>query len=248
MRMIRSATNSSTPPRAASGTCLSSAAPNTSSASTIAAANSDDNCDRPPVSHTMPVRGGLASTGNAPNRPARMLPAPTPRKSRSTSAGLSGSDGKARVVADVCTMTTMAIRRLNGTRWAHRSKERTGSDGVGSVAGTVPTTATPLLSRPAQITATVAATRPISAPGMRALIASEKATTANTPSPMQTVKMLASERCRASTAIRCGVGPLGCGSPSTPGSCETRMCTEMPARKPTVTGIDNRLAMPPSSD
>ena len=41
----------------------------------------------------MPVRGGLALTGNAPNRPARTLPAPAPRKSRSTSAGLSGSDG-----------------------------------------------------------------------------------------------------------------------------------------------------------
>ncbi len=175
-----------------------------------------------------------------------MLPAPTPRKSRSTSAGLSGSEGNERVVAAVCTMTTMAIRRLSGTRRAHRSKEISGSDGAGSVAGTVPTTPTPLLSRPAQITATVAPTRPISAPGMRALMASENATTANTPSPMQTVKMLASETCRASTAIRCSVGPSGCGSPSTPGICETRMCTEMPARKPTVTGIDNRLAMPPS--
>ena len=88
-RMIRSATNSSTPPSAAFGTCCSSVAPNASSASTIAAANSPDSCERPPVSDTMPVRGGLALTGNAPNRPARMLPAPAPRKSRSTSAGLS---------------------------------------------------------------------------------------------------------------------------------------------------------------
>ena len=29
------------------------------------------------------------------------------------------------------------------------------------------------------------------------------------------------------------------------GICETRMCTEMPARKPTVTGMDKRLAIPP---
>ena len=61
-----------------------------------------------------------------------------------------------------------------------------GNDGVGSVPGTVPTTLTPLLSRPAQITAMVAATRPINAPGILALTASDPATTANTPSPMQT--------------------------------------------------------------
>ena len=62
----------------------------------------------------MPVRGGLALTGNAPNRPASTLPAPAPRKSRSTSAGLSGSDGNERVVAAVCTITTMAIRKREG--------------------------------------------------------------------------------------------------------------------------------------
>jgi hypothetical protein len=45
--------------------------------------------------------------------------------------------------------------------------------------------------------------------------------------------------------MRASVGPSGEASPSTPGSCDTRMCTEMPARKPTVTGTDNRLAMPP---
>src|ERR1700704_5695504 len=94
--MIRSATNNSTPPSAASGTWRNSVAPNANSASTIVAANSPDSCVRPPVSDTMPVRGGLALTGNAPNNPASTLPAPAPRKSRSTSAGLSGSDGKHR--------------------------------------------------------------------------------------------------------------------------------------------------------
>ena len=121
-----------------------------------------------------------------------------------------------------------------------------GNDGVGSVAGTVPTTLTPLLSRPAQITAAVAAISPISAPGILALTASDPATTASTPNPMQTVKRLASPRCRASVAMRSSIGPLGVGSPSTPGICETRMCTEMPARKPIVTGVDSRLAIQPS--
>jgi hypothetical protein len=46
--------------------------------------------------------------------------------------------------------------------------------------------------------------------------------------------------------MRSSVGPLGDSRPSTPGNCETMMWTEMPARKPTMTGTDSRLAMPPS--
>ena len=109
----------------------SSAAPNASSAiTTIAAATRPASCDRPPVSATTAVRGGLASTGNAPIRPDRMLPTPTPMKSRSTSGGSSGSDGKDRVVAAVCTMTTTAMMRLSEhqvVRLAdrdHRDRER----------------------------------------------------------------------------------------------------------------------------
>ena len=48
------------------------------------------------------------------------------------------------------------------------------------------------------------------------------------------------------TPIRSSVDPDGEGRPSTPGNCDTMMCTEMPSRKPTVTGTDNKLAMPPS--
>jgi len=62
-----------------------------------------------------------------------------------------------------------------------------GNDGVGSVPGTVPTTCTPFVSRPAQTTAAVAPISPISAPGILALIASDPATTASTPNPMQSV-------------------------------------------------------------
>ena len=46
--------------------------------------------------------------------------------------------------------------------------------------------------------------------------------------------------------MRSSVGPVGDSIPITPGNCDTRMCTEMPARKPTVTGTDKRFAMPPS--
>jgi len=45
-----------------------------------------------------------------------MLPAPAPRKSRSTSAGLSGSDRNERVVAAVCTITTTVITKASGTQ------------------------------------------------------------------------------------------------------------------------------------
>ncbi len=45
--------------------------------------------------------------------------------------------------------------------------------------------------------------------------------------------------------MRSSIGPFGDGRPSTPGNCDTRMCTEIPARKPTVTGTDSRLAIQP---
>jgi hypothetical protein len=82
--MIRAATNSSTPASVASGTSLSTAAAGTSSA-IAAAAPRPAACVRPDAAATAAVRGGLAFTGNAPTRPAAMLPAPTPRKSRPTS-------------------------------------------------------------------------------------------------------------------------------------------------------------------
>ena len=193
----------------------------------------------------MPVRGGLALTGNAPKIPASTLPAPTPRKSRSTSAGCFGSDRNERVVAAVCTITTIAITKASGTSRNHRSGASSGRVGIGKSAGTVPTTLTPLASRPAQTTASVAATRPISAPGIFGLIVSETNTAASTPKPIRTVTGLALPSSPAITPMRSIVDPAGEGRPSTPGSCDTMMCTEMPSRKPTVTGTDSRLAMPP---
>ena len=84
----------------APGGCKS-VAPNISNARTIATATRPASCDRPPVSYTMAVRGGLAFTGNAPKNPARMLPVPTPIKSRSTSGSSLASDRNDLVVAAV---------------------------------------------------------------------------------------------------------------------------------------------------
>src|SRR5262249_20408797 len=102
-------------------------------------------------------------------------------------AGLSGSEGKARVVAAVCTITTIAIKSARGTSLAHFSGAISGNDGIGSGAGTAPTTATPLLSRPAAIPATAAATDPITPPGIFALRGSPTARIARTPSPIASV-------------------------------------------------------------
>ena len=96
-------------------------------ASTTATATRPASCDRPPVSQTIPVRGGLALTGNAPNNPASTLPAPTPMKSRLTSGGSSASDGNDRVVAAVCTITTIAMMRPSGTRRIHWPMATSGS-------------------------------------------------------------------------------------------------------------------------
>ncbi len=91
------------------------------------------------------------------------------------------------MVAAVCTITMIAIRNASGASFTQRSGVSTGNEGVGSVPGTVPTTLTPLFSRWPRITAAVAATRPISAPGIRALIFSDPATMASTPKPIMSV-------------------------------------------------------------
>ena len=245
--MMRSATNSRTPPSAASGTRFNSPVPNASSASTIAAAARPDTCDLPPVSETMPVRGGLAFTGNAPKMPARMLPAPAPRKSRSTSAGLSGSEGKERVVAAVCTITTIVITKASGTSRTHCSGAISGSAGFGSVAG----------HRADHFHASGLESRHDHRQ-RRGDKADQRARNFGADRlgddhHRQHAKADA-RSCRGSTGrdaprlspMRSSVGPAGDSIPSTPGNCDTRMCTEMPARKPTVTGTDSRFAMPPS--
>ncbi len=79
----------------------------------IATASRPASCERAPTSATMAVRGGLALTGKAPNRPASTLPTPTPMKSRSTSGG-SPADGNERVVAAVCIITTRLITMASG--------------------------------------------------------------------------------------------------------------------------------------
>ena len=104
----------------------------------MAAAARPASGDFPPVSHTTAVRGGLALTGNAPISPASTLPTPTPVKSRSTSGGWSALGGKDRVVAAVCTMTTMAMMRLSETRLVRWSAVIIGSLMAGTEAWIAP--------------------------------------------------------------------------------------------------------------
>ena len=69
--------------RVATGKSSSSAIAGISDA-TAAAASRPASWVRPDAAATAAVRGGLALIGNAPTKPATMLPAPTPRKSRFT--------------------------------------------------------------------------------------------------------------------------------------------------------------------
>ena len=68
---------------------------------------------------------------------------------------------------------------------------------------------------------------------------------ARTPKPITSVNGLVSFRCAARIAIRCSMAPSGAATPRMPGSWEIRMCAEMPARKPVVTGIESRSAIQP---
>ncbi len=74
---------------------------------------------------------------------------------------------------------------------------------------------------------------------------SDAAMTASTPTPISSVSGLVSFRWAARTARRCSIAPSGAGNPRTAGNCEMTICTEMPARKPVVTGIDSRSAIQP---
>ena len=148
--------------------------------------NEDGSCDRPPVSDTIAVRGGLAFTGNAP----MSLPGYCrlrPRQSRDRHPVVRWDPTNDRVVAAVCTITTMEMMRVSGTRPANRPVGISGIASAGSVPKTSPRTVTPRLSSPISTTATVARMSPINAPGMRASIRSDRAMTARTPRPMNSV-------------------------------------------------------------
>src|SRR6516165_9543221 len=122
-------------------------------------------CERPPDSTTMAVLGGLASTGNEPVKPATMLPAPTPAKSRLASSGRPSSEGKVLATADVCMMQTMATMRASGrSRATSRASGNDGSARRGSSTWSGSSRLTPRVLRWNSATATPAATTPISAP------------------------------------------------------------------------------------
>ena len=213
---------------------------------TMAAATSTASCERPPVSETTPVRGGLALTGKPPIRPDRMLPAPTPTKSRSTSGGSSGSDGNDRVVAAVCTMTMTATISVSGTSCSQpadrdfgkrerRQRHRDIAENRRRRGFPIPATSRPRPPRPAR---------------------SRRRECGHRSAPKSRSARTRQSRCRAENKLVCGAarpaspdaaasGRPSEGSPRIAGNCEIRMWTEMPARKPTVTGIDNKSAIQP---
>ena len=81
--------------------------------------------------------------------------------------------GKDRVVAAVCTMTTIAMMRLSDTRLGKRPAEISGIASAGSATETAPRTLTPRLSSPSSTTPRSPAASPIKAPGIRASIRSD---------------------------------------------------------------------------
>ena len=105
-------------------------------------------CETPPVSETTAVRGGLASTGKAPIKPAMRLAAPRPTKSRLTSGPRAGSETKLRVVAAVCTITTMPTIKARGAIWGMWSSQTLGIVNFGVAPAKAPSVETPRDSSP----------------------------------------------------------------------------------------------------
>ena len=139
---IRVATKISTPARVAKGTSFNKLAAGTSSASAVAVPRQAA-WVRPPAEATMAVRGGLAFTGKEPQRPARMLPAPTPRKSRPTSTAYPPWSAKARVVAADWLRTTSATTAAIGATLPNVDQDRPTSPKRGAPCAKLPSTATP---------------------------------------------------------------------------------------------------------
>src|SRR5262249_20857577 len=113
-------------------------------------------------------------------------------------------------------------------------------------AGRAPSTATPRPSRSKTSTASVAATMPTSAPGMRALIRSVSSMMASTPRPIAVENGLAAARPPAIAPTWAERSPAPLAIPNRLGSCDTTICTATPARKPVMTGVDSRWAIQPS--
>jgi peroxiredoxin len=143
---------------------------------------------RPTLLRGVRVLGGLASTENEPMSPARMLPTPTPAKSRLASSGWPFSEGNVLATADVCMMQTMATTSARGTSWPRSSVPvRDGSAKRGSSTDNAPSRLTPRVSRWNSTTAMPAPATPISAPGILELILTVPTVMASTPAPSPSV-------------------------------------------------------------
>ena len=86
--------------------------------------------------------------GNTAVKPAGSLAAPTPAKSPATSGSPADLEWKLRVVAAICTITTMATISASGATARKLSNEIAGKAKRGTTAGKAPRVAAPRASRP----------------------------------------------------------------------------------------------------
>ena len=153
-------------------------------------------------------------------------------------------------MAAVCTITTIEMMRLSDNEAGEVAGRDDGeSRAPASSTEIAPSTLTPRLSRRSSTTAALASASPIRAPGIRASICSESVMIASTPRPMTSVKRVGlAEMFEQASPAAASIGPSGAGSPRIAGSWEIRMCAEMPARKPIVTGIDKQIGDPAQAE
>ncbi len=87
---------------------------------------------------------------------------------------------------------------------------------------------------------------PMSAPGIRLLIRDANSVIAKTLTPMTRSSTLVEPSSCTTCQNRKTRLPLPSSTPSSTGSCPTMMCTEIAAKKPTVTGIESKSAIQPA--
>ena len=119
----------------------------------MAAATRPANCERPPDWATIAVRGGLALTGKGAEQARRDAAGANADKIAIDVENVALLRTKERVVAAVCTMTTMAISNASGNSACASSRLTSGKPARGRPFGKAPSTSTPRSLRPKTATA-----------------------------------------------------------------------------------------------
>ena len=229
----------------ASGTCCTRGAATRMTRTTKAPVKTDDHRLRAPAPMLSAVAWTEPPTTAPLKTPETMFATPCPMKSLLVSPNEPSALGTVRLIPD--SWTSPMITRESAGRSSAGTREKSGRRGHGRPRGMgamSPTTATDDRSNSA--TATVMTTSVSAMAKSLSRVSPSRTTSSTVERPMSVVHGSASPRCRTRSSAFMILLSWRLEKPVRAPSCESRIVTEMPVMRPTITAFEMNRTRPPA--